>query len=89
MTASCTIKFIRFLLNPFRAEGEKIKIRQFNFELNFNRLICKGNGLSQCSLLCAFGNLWVIKVSISFLQQLDLKNKIKHRYNYTDSALMG
>ena len=30
------------------------------------------------------------KVSISFLQQLDLKNKNKsYRYNYTDSALMG
>ena len=36
-----------------------------------------------------FGDLWVNKVSVSFLQQLDLKNKIKCRYNYTDSALMG
>ena len=35
------------------------------------------------------GDLRVNKVSISFLQQLDLKNKTKHRYNYTDSALMG
>ena len=30
--------------------GRKIKIRQFNFELTFNGLIFKGNGLSQCSL---------------------------------------
>ena len=41
-----------------------------------------------------FGDLWVKNVSVSFLQQLDLKNKTldlktKHRYNYTDSALMG
>ena len=28
------------------AEGEKIKIRQFNFEMTINGLICKGNGLS-------------------------------------------
>ena len=34
------------------------------------------------------GDLWVSKVSVSFLQQLDLKNK-KKPYNYTDSALMG
>ena len=32
------------------AEGEKIKIHQFNFELTFNGLIYKGNGLSQSSL---------------------------------------
>ena len=32
------------------AEGEKIKKRQFNHELTFNGLICKGIGLSQCSL---------------------------------------
>ena len=32
---------------PISAEGEKIKIREFNFELTFNVLIC--DGLSQCS----------------------------------------
>ena len=36
-----------------------------------------------------FGNLWVNKIGTSFLQQLDLKIKIKHRYNYTDSVLMS
>ena len=40
------------------------------------------------TIVC-FGYLWVNKVSISFLQQFDLKNKIKHRYTYTDSVLMG
>ena len=40
------------------------------------------------TIVC-FGDLWVNKVSISFLQQSTLKIKIKHRYNYTDSALMG
>ena len=37
------------------------------------------------AIVC-FGDLWV-----SFFQQLDLKNKIKHigTINYTDSALMG
>ena len=35
---------------PICAEGEKVKVRQFNFELTFNCLICKGSGLSQCSL---------------------------------------
>ena len=33
------------------------------------------------TIVC-FGHLWINKVSISFLQQLDLKNKIKPRYNY-------
>ena len=41
------------------------------------------------TIVC-LGNLWVNKVSVSFLQQLDLKkNKNKHWYNFTDSALMG
>ena len=31
----------------------------------------------------------VYVIYVSFLQQLDLKNKNIHRYNYTDSALMG
>ena len=35
---------------PISAEPTKITIRQFNFELTFNGLIFKGNGLSQCSL---------------------------------------
>ena len=36
------------------------------------------------------GDLWVSKVNVNFLQLLDIKNKnIKHRYNETDSALMG
>ena len=39
------------------------------------------------TIVC-FGDLWVNNVNISFLQ-LDLENRIKHRYNYTDSALMG
>ena len=51
----------------------EIKIRQFNFELNFNGSICKGNALSQCSLQCALGiygltrsvlnNNWTLKVN--------------------------
>ena len=40
------------------------------------------------TILC-FGDLLVNKISVSFLEQLDLKNKIKPLYNYTDSALMG
>ena len=40
------------------------------------------------NIVC-FEDLWVSKVSVCFEQQLDLKNKIKHMYNYTDSALMG
>ena len=32
------------------AEGAKIKIRHFNFELTFNSLICIENCSSQCSL---------------------------------------
>ena len=38
------------------------------------------------TIVC-FGDLCVNKVSIIFLQQLDLKNKNKtqHRYNFTDS----
>ena len=41
------------------------------------------------TIVC-FGDLWVNKVRsvFFFLQQLDLKNKNKIRYNYTDSALM-
>ena len=39
---------------------------------------------------CAFGDLWVNKVRVSFSQQLDLKNRNKTKQvNYTDSALMG
>ena len=66
-----------------------MKIRQFNFKLTFNGLICNGNGLSQGLTRVCFGDLWVNKVSVSFLQQLDVKNNIKHRYNDTDSALVG
>ena len=57
------------------AECQKIKIRQFNFELSelnwplINGLICKGNGLSQCSPIVCFGDF---SVSVSFVQQLDL-----------------
>ena len=40
------------------------------------------------TIVC-FGDIWVNKVSVSFLQQMDLKNKKKPRYNFTDSALMG
>ena len=35
---------------PSSAESEKIKIRQFNFELTFSGLIYKGNRLFHCSL---------------------------------------
>ena len=35
---------------PISAEGEEIEVRQFNFELAINDLICRRNGLSQCSL---------------------------------------
>ena len=39
---------------------------------------------------CVLWDLWVNKASVSFLQQFwTLKIKIKHRYNYTDSASMG
>ena len=34
---------------PISAEGANIEIWQFNFELTFIGLICKGDGLSQCS----------------------------------------
>ena len=35
------------------------------------------------AIVC-FGDLWVNKLIVSFLQQFDLKKiKIKHRYNYT------
>ena len=45
--------------------------------------------ISFLTIVCC-GDLWVNKVSISFLHQLDLKNEYKtYRYNYTDSALMG
>ena len=44
------INKLKELIEPTSAEGEKIKICQFNFELTFNGLICKGNGLSQCPL---------------------------------------
>ena len=40
------------------------------------------------NIVC-YGNLWVNKVSVRFLQQLDLKNKNKLWYNYTYSALMS
>ena len=66
-------------LKPLAPEGTKIKIRQFNFKLTFNGLICKGNDLSQrwlVTIVC-FGDLWVNKFSVSFLQQLDFKNKYK------------
>ena len=43
--------------------------------------------MSMPTIVC-FGDLWVNKVIVGFLQQLDLKNKNK-RYNYTDSALVG
>ena len=36
-----------------------------------------------------FGDLWVNEVCVYFLRRLDLKIKIKNKYNYTDSALMG
>ena len=39
------------------------------------------------TIVC-YGGLWVNKVSVRFLQQLNLKNKIKHRYSYTDLSLM-
>ena len=46
-----------------------------NSELTFDGLIRKENGSSRCSV--CFGDLWVNKVSVSYLQQLDLKIKIK------------
>ena len=39
------------------------------------------------NIVC-FGNLCVDEASAS-LQQMDLINKNKHLYNYTDSALMA
>ena len=37
-----------------------------------------------------FRDLWVNKASVIFLyNKWTFKKKIKHRYNYTDSALMG
>ena len=45
-----------------------------NFELNFNGLMCKGNGLFQFP---RFGDLWFNKINISFFKQLNLKNKNK------------
>ena len=41
-------------------------------------------------IIVCFGDLWINKVNISFLyNNWTLKIKIKPRYNYTDSALMG
>ena len=41
-------------------------------------------------IIVGFVDLWVNKVSVGFLQQYwTLKIKIKHRYNYNDSALLG
>ena len=34
------------LYEPIRAEGAKNKIRQFNFKLTLNGLLCKGRNLS-------------------------------------------
>ena len=51
-------------VNPLVSEGEKIKIRGFNFELTFNGLVCKGNGSSQCSLSCALGIYGLARATI-------------------------
>ena len=43
------------------------------------------------TIVC-FVDLWVNKVNISFYNNWTLRNelnKMKHRYDYTDSALMG
>ena len=45
-----SLSAMELMLNPLVPRAEKIKIRQYNFELSFNGLICKGNGLFQCSL---------------------------------------
>ena len=58
MIDSLVKQFHKFNLQPkeknatltIRAEGAKIKIRQFNFESTFNPLICKWNGLFKCTL---------------------------------------
>ena len=70
----------RSLRNLFLRRGrqnKKIKIRQFNFELTFNGLICK-RFISTLTIVY-LGDLWVSKVSVrfSFLQQLDPKKKNK------------
>ena len=89
-SCSCTLlQYVKvnsnYLTHQHRGEGAKIKIHQFNFELTFSGLISKGNDLSQCSPQCA---LWIygltiyLQVSVSFLKQLDLKNKCKPQVQY-------
>ena len=56
------------------AEGAKVKIRQFNFKLAFNGLICKGTGLSLCPLLCAYGIFGLARSVLTFYDKY-LKNQ--------------
>ena len=65
-------------LTHVSAEGAKIKLHQFNINLTANVLICRGNGLSQCSLLCALGIYGLIRSMFNFCENCTLKTKIKH-----------
>ena len=50
----------------------------------FNSIICKGNGLSQCSLLCALGIYGLTSSVLAFYNNFEIKNKKKTYSNYTD-----
>ena len=70
--------FVFFYLLASAEGGAKIKIRQFKFDLSSSGLFCNGNSLYQYAHY---------NVPCGFMGQQ--VNKIKHGYNYTDSALMG
>ena len=63
------------LTHLLQGQGAKIKIRQFNFELTFNGLICKRKWFISMLTIVHFGDLWANQVNVGFLQQLYLKNE--------------
>ena len=55
----------------------KIKIRQFNFDLTLNALICKRKWFISMLTIVFWGNLRINKVGVYFLRKLDLKTRNK------------
>ena len=92
---SCRLEKVSLFKNPLAAqpisaEGAKIKVRQFNFELTFSDLICAGKGFISKLTIVRFGDLYGLTWSVlAFLNNCTLKLIIKQRYEYTDSAIMG
>ena len=62
--------------NPLVPRVQKWKIRQFNFKFTSNGLICKGNGLSQCSLYCALGIYGLTRSVLDFYNNWTLEIKL-------------